>query len=89
MFRLDYLSCLLTVLALQDGSKPQKSRYRSLFRVLAGAPREKLELDNASMIPFNAIDARNTVFARGNLDFAAASEMARACAISRVERSCT
>ncbi len=27
------------------------------------------------MIPFNAIDARNTVFARSNLDFAAASEM--------------
>jgi hypothetical protein len=51
MFRLDHLSCRLTVLALQDGSKPQKSRYRSLFRVLAGAPREKLELDNASFQP--------------------------------------
>jgi hypothetical protein len=37
------------------------------------------------MIPFNAIDARNTVSVRGNLDFAAASEMARVCAISRVE----
>lgn len=36
------------------------------------------------MIPFNAIDARNDVFAHSSLDFAAASEMPRVlCDLTR------